>query len=55
VNVTEYTDVIVGAVNTVFCRRGAFAILGAELETDLFPQGSDVCFNLKCMRVAMAP
>jgi hypothetical protein len=52
---TEYTDVIVGAVNTVFCRRGAFAILGAELETDLFPQGSDVCFNLKCMRVAMAP
>lgn len=54
-DLTEHTDVIVGVVNTVFCRRGAFAILGAELETDLFPQGSDVCFNLKCMRVAMAP
>lgn len=49
-DLTEHTDVIVGVVNTVFCRRGAFAILGAELETDLFPHGSDVCFNLKCMQ-----
>jgi hypothetical protein len=45
-DLTEHTDVIVGVVNTVFCRRGGFAILGAELETDLFPHGSDVCFNL---------
>lgn len=48
-DLTKHTDVIVGVVNTVFCRRGAFAILGAELETDLFPHGSNVCFNLKCM------
>ena len=40
---------IVGVVNTAFCRR-AFAILGADLETDLFPHGRDVCFNLKCMQ-----
>lgn len=30
-DLSEYTDVIVGVVNTAFCRRGAFAILGAEL------------------------
>jgi hypothetical protein len=49
-DLTEHTDVIVGVVNTVFCRRGAFAILGAELETDLFPHGSNICFNLTCMQ-----
>jgi hypothetical protein len=51
-DLTEHTDVIVGVVNTVFCRRGAFAILGADLETDLFPHGSNVCFNLNaCSRI----
>jgi hypothetical protein len=49
-DLTEHTDVIVGVVNTVFCRHGGFAILGTELETDLFPHASDVCFNLKCMQ-----